>query len=91
MKITDIKLYTVKSGDTRGLHGSSVYNYHLVMANTNSPYAEHLSVGKGTDIQPILVVIEGEPLPVNGKILLDPNKPGFGVALKRELPAPFKS
>jgi hypothetical protein len=35
-------------------------------------------------------VIEGEPLPVNGKISLDPNKAGFGVELKRELLAPFK-
>ena len=62
-----------------------VYNYHFVMANTNSPYAEYLSVGKGTEIQPIFSVLEGEPLPVNGKISLDPNKPGFGVELKREL------
>ena len=72
-------------------HGSSVYNYHFVMSNTNSPYAEYLSVGKGTDIQPIFSVIEGEPLPVNGKISLDPNKPGFGVELKRELLAPFRA
>ena len=60
------------------------------MANTNSPYAEFLSVGKGTDIQPIFGVLEGEPLPVNGKVSLDPNKHGFGVELKRQLLAPFK-
>ena len=34
---------------------------------------------------------KGEPLPVNGRISLDPNKPGFGVELKRELLAPFKN
>jgi len=27
---------------------------------------------------------------VNGKVSLDPNKPGFGVELKRELLAPYK-
>jgi L-rhamnonate dehydratase len=71
-------------------HGSSVYNYHFVMSNTNSPYAEYLSVGKGTDIQPIFSVLEGEPLPVNGKVSLDPGKPGFGVELRRELLVPFR-
>ncbi|HYV27253.1 MAG TPA: L-rhamnonate dehydratase, partial [Candidatus Eisenbacteria bacterium] len=72
-------------------HGSSVYNYHFVMANTNSPYAEYLSVGEGKEIQPIFSVIEGEPLPVNGKISLDPSKPGFGVELRRELLAQYKN
>jgi hypothetical protein len=61
------------------------------MANTNSPYAEFLSVGEGTEIQPIFNVLEGEPLPVNGRISLDPQKPGFGVELKRELLVPYKS
>ena len=36
------------------------------------------------------VAMEGEPLPVNGKVKFDPNKPGFGIELKRELLAPFK-
>jgi L-rhamnonate dehydratase len=72
-------------------HGSSVYNYHFVMANTNSPYAEYLSVGEGKEIQPIFSVIDGEPLPVNGKISLDPSKPGFGVELRRELLAQYKN
>ena len=48
-------------------------------------------LAKATDIQPIFSVLEGEPLPVNGKVSLDPDKPGFGVELKRELLAPFKS
>jgi L-rhamnonate dehydratase len=104
MKITGIKLYTIKSGDTgaRGAamgkpynmpvipHGASVYNYHFVMANANSTYAEYLSVGKGDVIRPIFAVLEDEPLPVNGKVTLDSNKPGFGVELKRELLVPFK-
>ena len=32
----------------------------------------------------------GAALPVNGRISLDPDRPGFGVELKRELLAPFK-
>ena len=71
-------------------HGSSVHNHRFVMANTNSPFAEFLSVGKGTDIQPIFNVLKGEPLLVNGKISLDPCKPGFGVEPKRELLSPCK-
>ncbi len=65
-------------------HGASVYNYHFVMSNTNSPYAEYLTVGEGRDIQPIFDTIIGEPLPENGRITLDPDKPGFGVELNRE-------
>jgi L-rhamnonate dehydratase len=70
-------------------HCASVYNYHFVMSNTNSPYAEYIAAGEGRDVQPIFSVLEGEPLPVNGKITLDPNKHGFGVELKRELLKPF--
>jgi L-rhamnonate dehydratase len=71
-------------------HGASVYNYHFVLSNTNSPYAEYLSVGEGKEIQPIFSVLEGEPLPVNGRVILDPSLPGFGVQLKRELLAPYR-
>lgn len=71
-------------------HGSSVYNYHFVMSNPGSPYAEYLSVGEGHDVQPIFSVLDGEPLPVNGRVTLDPDKPGFGVTLKRELLAEWK-
>jgi len=38
--------------------------YHFVMANTNSPYAEFLSVGKAPRFRPIFNLLEGEPLPV---------------------------
>jgi len=34
-------------------------------------------------------VPEGEPLPVNDKVTLNPNQRGFGVELKRELLAPY--
>jgi L-alanine-DL-glutamate epimerase-like enolase superfamily enzyme len=65
-------------------HGSGVYNYHFVMSNLNSPFAEYLAVGDGTAIRPIFDAILGEPLPVNGHITLS-SAPGFGVELNREL------
>lgn len=71
-------------------HGASVYNYHFVIANSNSPYAEYLTVGEGREIQPIFSVIEGEPLPVNGRVTLDETKPGFGVEFVRDKLAPFE-
>lgn len=70
-------------------HGASVYNYHFVMANTNSPYAEYLTVGEGRDVQPIFSVLEGEPLPVDGRVRLSDTAPGFGVELNRQLLVPF--
>jgi L-rhamnonate dehydratase len=70
-------------------HCSGVYNYHFVMSNTNSPYAEFLSVGDGTEVRPIFSVLEGEPVPVHGKIRLDPQKPGFGVELRHDLLIPY--
>lgn len=71
-------------------HCSVVYNYHFVMSNTNSPYAEFLSVGDGTEVRPIFSVLEGEPVPVHGKIRLDPQKPGFGVELRRDVLIPYR-
>jgi L-alanine-DL-glutamate epimerase-like enolase superfamily enzyme len=71
-------------------HCAGVYNYHFVMSNTNSPYAEYLSVGDGTEVRPIFAALEGEPVPVNGKVRLDPTKPGFGVELNRDLLVPYK-
>jgi len=70
-------------------HGASVYNYHFVMANTNSSYAEFLTTGEGKELHPIFDTIIGEPLPVNGSIELDENKPGFGVSLNREKLVPY--
>jgi L-alanine-DL-glutamate epimerase-like enolase superfamily enzyme len=70
-------------------HGASVYNYHFVLSNTNSPYAEFLSTGEGRDLHPIFDSIVGEPLPVNGKIRLDETKPGFGVELNRSKLVPY--
>lgn len=70
-------------------HGASVYNYHFVMSNTNSPYAEFLTTGEGTDLHPIFDTIVGEPLPKDGRVFLDPKKPGFGVELNRAKLQPY--
>jgi len=71
-------------------HCAGVYNYHFVMSNTNSPYAEFISVGDGTEVRPIFSVLENEPLPVNGHVSLDPDLPGFGVELNRDLLVSYK-
>ena len=68
-------------------HGAGVYNYHFVMSNLNSPFAEYLSVGSGTEVRPIFEAIIGEPLPVNGHVTLG-SGPGFGVELNRDLLEP---
>lgn len=65
-------------------HGASVYNYHFVISNLNSPYAEFLTTGEGKTLKPIFDTIVGEPLPVDGHIRLDESKPGFGVELNRD-------
>ncbi len=70
-------------------HGASVYNYHFVLSNTNSPYAEFLSTGEGTGLHPIFDTIVGEPLPKDGRVFLDPKKPGFGVELNRAKLQPY--
>jgi L-alanine-DL-glutamate epimerase-like enolase superfamily enzyme len=70
-------------------HCAGVYNYHFVMSQANSPFAEFISVGDGTEVAPIFTALTDEPLPVNGRIHLDENKPGFGVGLNREILKPY--
>lgn len=70
-------------------HGASVYNYHFVLSNTNSAYAEFLSTGEGKELHPIFDTIIGEPIPENGCITLDENKPGFGVELNYDKLKPY--
>jgi L-rhamnonate dehydratase len=72
-------------------HGAGVYNYHFVMSNTNSPYAEFLTVGEGREIQPIFDLLDGEPLPRDGHVMLDSSLPGFGVDVDRGRLIPFPS
>ena len=72
-------------------HCAGVYNYHFVMSQSNSPFAEFISVGDGTEVKPIFTALTGEPLPVNGRISLDPGKPGFGVQLNRDILKPYSN
>ena len=70
-------------------HSSGVYNYHFVISNSNSPFAEYLVNGVGDEIVPAFEAVIGEPLPVNGKITLS-DKPGFGVDLNYDILEPFR-
>ena len=72
--------------DSKGVmmipHGSSVYSYHFVITQHNSPFAEFLMMDPGPDkvvpmFYPQLLV---EPVPVDGKLKLG-DAPGFGVDL----------
>jgi L-rhamnonate dehydratase len=69
-------------------HGASVYNYHFVQSNLNSPFAEFLSVGDGISVRPVFDSILGEPLPVRGHVTLGA-APGFGVELNRDYLEPI--
>lgn len=69
-------------------HGAGVYNFHFVLSNLNSPFAEYLTVGDGSRVRQVLEAVEGEPLPVHGRVTLS-DKPGFGVELNRDRLAPF--
>jgi L-rhamnonate dehydratase len=66
-------------------HGSSVFSYHLQLANVNCPMAEFLMMAPKADvIVPAFgSLFKDEPLPNNGYIDL-PDKPGWGVELNRE-------
>ena len=67
-------------------HGSSVYSYHLQTAFTNCPMAEFLNLSKdGDQLVPYFGgLFPDEPLPDRGRIVLDAEKAGFGVTLKKE-------
>jgi len=71
-------------------HSSGAYNYHFVMANANSPYAEYVASANGYGLQPILDIHPDEPLPVDGRVRLDPTRPGFGVTVDRDRLAPWQ-
>eukprot|EP01114_Cavostelium_apophysatum_P014321 TRINITY_DN3682_c0_g1_i1.p1 TRINITY_DN3682_c0_g1~~TRINITY_DN3682_c0_g1_i1.p1 ORF type:complete len:428 (-),score=87.41 TRINITY_DN3682_c0_g1_i1:17-1300(-) len=75
-------------------HGSSVFSYHLQIANTNCPMAEFLIMSPAADkIVPLFGnLFLGEPLPKNGYLDL-PDTPGWGVELNRsqlQLKRPYK-
>lgn len=65
-------------------HGPNVYPLHFVMANINAPFAEFVTGGDGSTVCSIFDLLLDQPLPVNGRVFLDPNKPGFGVRLNHD-------
>jgi L-alanine-DL-glutamate epimerase-like enolase superfamily enzyme len=63
-------------------HAGQMHNFHVVMASLNSPMAEFfplVDVEIGNEL--FWYIFEGEPLPQNGYIELDDNKPGLGLEI----------
>ena len=63
-------------------HGSSVYSYHFVITQHNSPFAEFLMMHPvPSEVVPMFSpLLTGEPVPERGRLTL-PDTPGFGVEL----------
>ena len=62
-------------------HGSSVYSYHLQFAFANCPMGELIVLAPQADkMWPLFGdMFLDEPMPIDGYVTLDENKPGFGV------------
>jgi len=71
-------------------HGPSVYPLHLTMATTNAPYAEFVAGGDGSEVRPVFDLLVDQPLPVDGRITLPLDKPGFGVRLNHDRLIPYQ-
>lgn len=67
-------------------HGSSVYSYHFLITQPNSPFGEFLMMHPdGTEIIPMFApLLLDEPMPVQGRIRLG-DAPGFGVRLNPDV------
>src|SRR3954451_3953522 len=63
-------------------HRSSVYSYHFVITQNNSPFAEFLMMHPvPSEVVPMFSpLLAGEPVPEGGRLKL-PDTPGFGVEL----------
>ena len=63
-------------------HGSSVYSYHFVITQPNSPFTEFLMMHPdASEVVPMFApLLVGEPVPQRGRLRL-PDTPGFGVEL----------
>jgi len=63
-------------------HGSSVYSYHFVITQHNSPFAEFLMMHPvPSEVVPMFSpLLAGEPVPEQGRLRLT-DKPGFGVEI----------
>jgi len=66
-------------------HAGQMHNYHVVMANLNSPMAEFfpkVDVEVGNEL--FWYIFDGEPAAQDGFLQLDDNKPGLGLTLRSE-------
>lgn len=66
-------------------HAGQMHNYHVVMANLNSPIAEFfpkVDVEVGNEL--FWYIFDGEPVPENGYIDLDDELPGLGLTVNEE-------
>lgn len=63
-------------------HGSSVYSYHFVVTQHNSPFAEFLMMHpEPSEVVPMFSpLLDGEPVPEHGRLKV-PDRPGFGVEI----------
>jgi L-alanine-DL-glutamate epimerase-like enolase superfamily enzyme len=72
-------------------HAGQMHNYHIVMANLNSPMAEffpQVDIEVGNEL--FWYIFDGEPVPVDGYIDLDENTPGLGLTVNEESLKRFK-
>ena len=66
-------------------HAGQMHNYHVTMANYNCPIAEFfppVDVEVGNEL--FWYIFDGEPMPKDGYIDLDDNKPGLGLTVNEE-------
>lgn len=72
-------------------HAGQMHNYHVIMANLNSPIAEFfpkVDVEVGNEL--FWYIFDGEPVPTCGHIDLDENIPGLGLTVNEESLKRFK-
>jgi L-rhamnonate dehydratase len=72
-------------------HAGQMHNFHVVMANLNSPIAEFfpkVDVEVGNEL--FWYIFDGEPTPVDGYIDLDEKTPGLGLTVNEESLKRFK-
>jgi L-alanine-DL-glutamate epimerase-like enolase superfamily enzyme len=71
-------------------HAGQMHNYHIVMANLNSPMAEFfppVDVEVGNEL--FWYIFNGEPTPKDGFIDLDENTPGLGLSVNERALSQF--
>ncbi len=72
-------------------HAGQMHNYHVVMANLNSPMAEYfpiVDVEVGNEL--FWYIFDGEPKAKDGFVDLDDNLPGLGLTVNEKALAKFE-